>query len=193
MSSKMSLNTWREGPPLPDAKAWRKCRNVFSIKYKPLESSGSAHRLWKICFGSFVVWLWTCFSLRETCKEVGNRREKWVKRKNFCIPVGQILSLPQGFHFALAFELTFYLGFNLLQVTFDRSLSLSLSLSISLSPLCILGNIHTNLAKILYQVTWGTFSLVTSSSFGLWVLCLPPIMSSPSWVRISALSYFSPS
>lgn len=90
------------GPPFPDAQTWRKRLNVFSMKQKPLESSRSAHILWKLCFGSFVVWLWTFLSLRETCKGARSRREKWVKRKDFFIPVWQIVH-PLGFCFALTF------------------------------------------------------------------------------------------
>lgn len=88
MSSKMSLSTWAEGPPFPDAQTWRKRLSVFFCevqapgKFK-ISSQAAKSLLWVFCC------LAVNFFLSEgTCKglETGG---KWVKRKDFCIPAGR--------------------------------------------------------------------------------------------------------
>lgn len=145
----------KRGPPCPDAQTWRKCLNVFLWSSSPWTVQGQPTD-WKICFGSFVVWLWTFFSKENLYRSWKQERE--VDEKKGLFHSRLTSSLPQGFCFGLAFELTFYPGFNLPPS----------NLWFSLSNLHRLGNTNTNLAQTVIRRPEAFSHYCHLIRFGLW-------------------------
>lgn len=136
MSSKMSLNTWTGGPPFPDAKSGGRAYMFFLWSTSPCKGQDQLADCEKLLW-VFVVCLRTFFCLRGPGKGAGSRREKWVKRKDFFIPVGQVLSCKV---FTLLLHLNSPNTWALIchKVTSD----------LSLSHFQRLGSMQTNWAKI---------------------------------------------
>ena len=139
----MSLSTRREEPPFPNAKTRRKCLNAFFLwSTSPWKVQDQLTDCEKPALGLFVVWLWTFFSLRETCKGAGSGREKWMKRMNFLVPFRQVLLL-----WPFAWPLHLYSPFTraLIYQQFTSDLSLANRHR--------LANKHTNFPKIITALT----------------------------------------
>lgn len=121
------------------------------MKYKPLESSRSAHRLWKKSALGLLLFGCEHFSLyRKPVKGLESGERSTWKEWTFPFLLGR--TLFSGLCFLLAFALTFYLGINLYQITSD----------LSLANLHRLTNKHNNLTKIT--------SALTLSDVGMWGL-----------------------